>query len=67
MAKILIVDDTEMMRDSLATTLAPCWAATIEVLPVPAATSRTLVPEVISAALTSSGPSGSRKVSTIEG
>jgi hypothetical protein len=38
-----------------------------EALPVPAATSRTCIPAPMPQALTSRGPSGRRKVSTIEG
>ena len=52
---------------SLAVTSAPFSAATIEALPVPAATSRTFRPGPMPAASTSRGPSGSRNVSTIEG
>ena len=42
-------------------------AAGIEALPVPAATSSTLTPAPIRQASTSRGPSGVRKVSTIDG
>ncbi len=52
---------------SLAVTSAPRCAAGIEALPVPAATSSTRIPGPISHASTSRGPSGRRKVSTIDG
>ena len=52
---------------SLAVTSAPAWAAGIEALPVPAATSRTRMPGPMPHAATSRGPSGSSNVSTMEG
>ncbi len=52
---------------SLAVTCAPRAAAGSEALPVPAATSSTLTPAPTWHASTSRGPSGSRKVSTIDG
>ena len=52
---------------SLAVTFAPRRAAGSEAFPVPAATSSTRAPAPIPLASTSRGPSGSRKVSTIDG
>ena len=52
---------------SLAVTSAPARAAGSEALPVPAATSRTVVPGPMPQAATRRGPSGSRNVSTMDG
>jgi len=52
---------------SLAVTCAPAFAARIDALPVPAATSKITLPEPMPHASTSAGPNGNKNVSTISG